>query len=124
MQNNEPERPRYPFPPFGTRETLAKMLALSIDQLDQLEQNSDSLYDVVEKRKKSGEPRICYDARPTLKKVQGRIKVAILRQVIYPSYLTGGLPRRDYLENAQRHQSPRVMMNDDIEDFFPTISSA
>jgi hypothetical protein len=74
--------------------------------------------------RRSGAPRICYDAQLPLKEVQGRIKGRILRQVVYPSYLTGGLPQRDYLENARMHTSPRVMVNDDIQDFFPTTSVA
>jgi hypothetical protein len=124
MPNKELEKPLYPFPPFGTRASLAKMLAITVAQLDELERDANHLYHVVEKRKKSGESRVCYDAKPALKDVHGRIKVLILRRVTYPSYLTGGLPHRDYLENANRHLSPRVMVSDDIEDFFPSICSA
>ena len=98
------------------------MLQISIEQLDALERDADNLYRIVEKRKKNGSTRICYNAQPALKEVQGRIKGRILRQVLYPSYLTGGLPHRDYVENARVHTSPRVMVNDDIEDFFPTTS--
>lgn len=60
--------------------------------------DADTLYRMVEKRKKNGEPRICFDAFPLLKEVQGRIKGRILRQVHCPGYLTGGIPRRDYFE--------------------------
>ena len=103
---------------------LPKCSLSQLASLDELERAASDLYNVVEKRKKSGEPRVCFDARPALKDVQGRIKVLILRRVTYPGYLTGGLPHQDYLENARRHQSPRVMLNDDVEDFFPSISAA
>jgi hypothetical protein len=99
------------------------MLEVSLEQLDQLEQQADNLYRIVEKQKKNGKPRICFNAFPLLKDVQGRIKGRILRQVCYPNYLTGGVPRRDYFENARMHTAPRVMVNEDIEDFFPTVAT-
>lgn len=124
MQNSELEKPHYPHPPLGSRKALAKLLDVSLEQLAQLERQADDLYHIIEKRKKNGKPRICFNAFPLLKEVQGRIKGRILRQVQYPSYLMGGLPRRDYFENARLHVAPRVMVNDDIEDFFPTIAAA
>jgi len=123
MQNNELERPRYPFPPFGSCEALARMLHLSGEQLDRLAHMADNLYRPVEKYKKDGSPRPCYNALPALKKVQGRIKCVILRKVVYLWYLTGGLLKRDYVENARMHTGQKMMVNNDITDFFPATSA-
>lgn len=124
MQNSAFEKPYYPHPPLGSRCALARLLEVSLEQLDELERDADKLYNIVEKQKKNGKPRICFNAFPLLKEVQGRIKGRILRQVLYPTYLTGGLPRRDYFDNAKMHNAPRAMVNDDIEDFFPTTAAA
>jgi len=89
MQNSELEGPKYPFPPFGTRKALAKMLELSIEELDQLERDADWLYHVVEKRKKSGEPRICYNAQPALKKSMAGSRVGFCDRFSIRTFLLG-----------------------------------
>jgi len=104
------------------------MLQRSLAELDHIELAADSLYREVKQLKKDGSPRICYDAETALKSVQGRIKCMILKQVKYPSYLMGGLADRenprDYVRNAHLHTGARVLINEDLADFFPSISSA
>jgi Reverse transcriptase (RNA-dependent DNA polymerase) len=126
MLSQEIERPIYPFPPLGGRVALARMLQCAPAQLDHIELTADSLYREVKRLKKDGSPRICYSAEPVLKGVQGRIKCMILRQVKYPHYLMGGLADRenprDYVRNAHLHAGARVLINEDLADFFPSIS--
>jgi hypothetical protein len=128
MLDNEPDRPTYPFPPIGSRAALAKMLKCTIEQLARMEQCADNSYREVQKQKKNGKVRLCYDAAPQLKAIQGRIKCMILKKVKYPAYLTGGIADperpRDYIRNAQIHAGWRVLVNEDIESFFPSISAA
>jgi hypothetical protein len=56
--------------------------------------------------------------------MQARIKCLILKRVVYPSYLMGGLAERDYIRNARMHAGARVMVSEDISRFFPSTSSA
>jgi hypothetical protein len=128
MQNSESERPAYPFPPIGSRVALARMLNSPIEELTRVESTADDLYREVKQLKKDGTPRVCYDAKLPLKAMQARIQCLILKKVKYPSYLMGGLADRenprDYVRNAIVHVGPRVMDNEDVASFFPSISSA
>jgi hypothetical protein len=70
MQNNEPDRPVYPFAPISSRRTLARMLQCSVEELDRVESIADDLYREVRPPKKDGTYRLCYDAKPPLKGMQ------------------------------------------------------
>lgn len=127
MQNKEPERPVYPFPPIGSRTALARMLGCSIEELTRVESSADGLYREVRQVKKDGTPRICHDAKRPLKSMQGRIQCMILKRVKYPSYLMGGLADnenpRDYVRNSRLHVGLRVLINEDLAKFFPSTPS-
>lgn len=121
-----PELITYPFSPIGSRDVLARMLHCTLEELTRTESKVDDLYRQVRKPKKDGTFRNCYDARYPLKSMQGRIECMILKKVIFPSYLMGGLADhqnpRDYVRNAQVHAGARVMVNEDIAGFFPSTS--
>jgi hypothetical protein len=127
MQNNECDRPVYPFAPISNRKTLARMLQCSVEELGRVESMADDLYREVRALRKDGRPRICYDAKRPLKGMQGRIQCMILKRVRYPAYLMGGLADRenprDYVRNANAHAGPRVMINEDVTKFFPSTST-
>ncbi len=57
--------------------------------------------------------------------MQQRIKERIFHQCAYPSYLQGSLPnqgtRRDYITNANLHTKKRVILCEDISNFFLSI---
>jgi retron-type reverse transcriptase len=61
-----------------------------------------------------------------LKSVQARIQCLILKLVRYPHYLMGGISdtsaARGYLQNAARHVGARVLIQEDIDNFFPATS--
>ena len=127
MPNREIEHPVYFFPPIGSRTALARMLRCSLAELSQVEESADGRYRTIERPKKDGSTRICYDAKPPLKFMQARILCMILKKVKYPTYLMGGLADpedpRDYVRNANVHRGARVLINEDIARFFPSTSS-
>lgn len=85
---------------------------------------SSDHYRNVELVKADGTPRHAFDAKPLLKAIQTRIKVRLLQRVQYPAYLMGGLPGRSTRTNAEIHKGARIIITEDIEDFFPSISRA
>ena len=117
------EAPRYPFAPIGELEKLALSLNISMDELDNVTNNSDSLFYLTQELKKTdGSSRFTYDALPSLKAIHGRICEIFLKRVIYPEYLQGSIKRRDYLTDAQIHVGAKVLVSEDISNFFPNIS--
>jgi len=98
-----------------------------VEELSRVESIADDLYREVRQPKKDGTYRTCYDAKPPLKGMQGRIQCMILKQVKYPYYLMGGLADpvapRDYVRNARIHAGARVMVNEDVAQFFPSMST-
>ncbi len=102
------------------------MLRCPVEELTRVESTADNLYREVKQVKRDGTLRLCYDAKSPLKGMQARIKCMILRAVSYPSYLMGGLSDpdnpRDYVRNAKVHTGARVLIKEDIANFFPTTS--
>ena len=108
----------------GTLGTLAKVLGVTTQQLQRVADNADKLYRPGPRLEKGdGTYRETWDAMPQLKSVQGRIKDRILALVDYPEYLQGGIRGRDYKQNAELHSGSRVVINEDIKNFFPSIST-
>ncbi|WP_345870877.1 reverse transcriptase family protein [Shewanella algae] len=94
-----------------------------MNELLHLAANSDSLFFVAKKKKKAdGSYRITYDAKPNLKHIHGRIRDVFLKKVDYPNYLHGSLKKRDYLTNANMHVNRKVIISEDVTNFFPSIS--
>ncbi len=104
-------------------------LHLSIPQ-EELIQVADSVKELwmpgKQLKKKNGEPRITFDAKPQLKKIHEKIKERLLKQVEYPRYLLGGIAdnkfTRDYKQHAQVHSGQKYLIEEDIKDFFPSTS--
>lgn len=114
----------YKYRAIGNLDTLAKMLRLTTPQLRRLAENADRLYRPGPRFQKSdGTFRETWNAMPQLKGAQGCIKRLILARVDYPNYLQGGLMGRDYKQNAGIHKRSRIVINEDIESFFPSIST-
>lgn len=70
--------------------------------------------------KPDGSRRNIYDAFPPLKKIHRRIKLLILDRIVYPPYLTGSLKGFDYKVNASLHAGAKIVINEDIKEFFPS----
>jgi hypothetical protein len=112
--------------PIGSIEALARCLRTTADALEAVAGDSDRLYRVADRiTKADGSQRVVYEAREPLKSLQGRI-LDIFRQVEYPAYLMGGLPNRGcirgYIENAHRHAGAALLIQEDITNFFPSVT--
>jgi retron-type reverse transcriptase len=75
------------------------------------------------KRKADGSVRHIFDAKFPLKTIQGRIQCMILRRVNFPEYLQGCLKNRGQASNARRHMGRRLVITEDVENFFPATSA-
>jgi hypothetical protein len=115
--------------PIGTLEALAGMLKHSVAELDEIAATAEDRYRIGNRQlKKDGTWRICYDALGPLKSIHARIQCLILNQVQYPIYLQGSIKDRQsprgQKANASLHTRKRVLISEDIEQFFPSIGSA
>jgi hypothetical protein len=74
--------------------------------------------------KDDGTVRRTYDARRPLKEVHRLIKLEILDHVAFPEYLTGSIKGRDYKANAALHRGAKIVISEDIGQFFPSTTTA
>jgi hypothetical protein len=63
-----------------------------------------------------------FDAMFPLKTIQGRIQCMILKTVQFPEYLQGSIKKRGQASNARRHVGRRLLITEDVENFFPKTS--
>jgi retron-type reverse transcriptase len=114
--------------PIGTVETLARILRVPGSQLTEgellrLAEQADSLYRVAgEIPKPDGTVRVILDAKLPLKAIQERIQRNILKTVQFPDYLQGSIKGRGQGSNARKHIGGRIVITEDIQNFFPAIS--
>ena len=77
-------------------------------------------------KKKNGDPRPTIDAKEPLKIIHEKIKVRLLKRVVYPRYLLGGISdqdfTRDYVQHALVHSGKKYLIEEDVKDFFPSTS--
>jgi len=114
--------------PIGTIAALSRMLKHPIQELEQIAATADQRYRIGRRElKKDGTWRICYDALGVLKGIQARIQCLILNKVHYPIYLQGSIKDpispRGQKANACLHVRKRVLISEDIKQFFPSVSS-
>ena len=118
----------YPFRPIHSVTVLARMLKLSVAELESLTLRANNLYRLAKREKKSdGRVRECFDAMAPLKSTQARIQCLILKRVRFPQYVTGGISDpdspRDYVRNAAAHVRAKILVKEDVSNFFPSTSS-
>ena len=58
-----------------------------------------------------------------LKRVQKRIYRRLLRPLVLPHYICGGVPGRSLMDNVRLHHNSRILVTIDIKSFFPSISN-
>jgi hypothetical protein len=115
--------------PIGTLETLARMLKHPVAELTEIATSANGRYRIGARQpKKDGTWRICWDAIGPLKSIQARIQCLILNEVNYPLYLQGSIKDhqspRGQKANAGFHTRKRVLISEDIKQFFPNIQIA
>lgn len=114
---------QYPRPPIGSVKTLARILGATPEQLQLLARREDMYRKAGSKQKADGTSRILWEAREPLKTIQSRITSRILQIVIYPAYLQGALPGKDYVSNAAVHAGKRCLISLDIAKFYPNCTA-
>jgi len=111
-------------PKYGTLQSLASLLSIPETQLLQIANSVDSYHRPGKTlKKKNGDPRPTHDAEEPLKTIHERIKNRILKKVSYPYYMLGGIadpvnPRSCHA-HAKIHSGKKVLITEDIKDFFP-----
>ena len=118
-------RPRYPFARISSYASLCRMLRQEPDVVKQIARHAEAHYGPGRRiKKKDGSIRATVNAKPRLKWIQGMIQSQIFRKVLWPGYLQGGIydPKnpRDSVRNAQLHVGRKILINEDIKDFFPS----
>lgn len=120
------DNPGYSQKPIFNLESLALRLGESPQLLNNLARNSHRLYRMVPQQKKDGSVRETFDAHQPLKSIQRKIVDRIFSGVIFPDYLHGGIrdinsPRSIY-SNVACHAGARIVVMQDIKNFFPSIT--
>lgn len=117
--------PKYPHEPIANIGSLCLSLGISESKLTKLQSNSDSYFFVTKQIvKPDGSIRQTYDVKPELKRIHERICSAFLKKVEYPAYLQGSIKKRDYLSNCTQHTNQKIVISEDVTNFFPSISSS
>lgn len=113
----------YPYKPISSLKSLSIVLCISEQELHYIYMNSDSYYfltkDII---KNDGSHRLTYDVKSKLKTIHDKITKLILKKVNYPDYLQGSLSGKDFISNAKNHSKKRIIISEDITNFFPSIS--
>lgn len=117
--------PKYPSLRVSTVEALCSALNQTPEALYTLANQSETYYVLKERKlKPDGTSREIFNVREPLKSVQKAINRRFLKRCIYPVYLTGSLPKCDYILNAQRHAGQATVIAIDACNFFPNISDS
>lgn len=117
------KRPIYPHKPIGSVEALSKVLGLTKNELINLACKSNEYFFVAKRIEKEDKSiRLTYDVKPELKQVHEKISSSLLKQVNCPDYIQGGVKGKDYLSNCQIHTNKKVVIKEDVSNFFPSIS--
>jgi RNA-directed DNA polymerase len=112
-------------PSINSETDLASFLKLSEFELKRFCLRAANFYSVFERKKKSGNKTRTICAPTTeLKRVQRLIKKQILDKVELHSACTGYRKGMSIVSNAEIHVGQRFVLNLDIKNFFPSISTA
>jgi len=113
--------------PIASIDSLTRLLCITPKILVQVVSRADCYYKPHNQPKKGGGFREVVSVAAPLKDIQRRIKSRILEHVHYPGYLQGGIKDRnaprDYMANARFHVGAKVIINEDIAQFFPSVSA-
>ena len=105
-----------------SRKKLAELLEVSLQELEDMVANADSLYNRFEKTIiKSGKikKRFIEHPKPKLRRLQRRL-VRLLDRIQPPDYLHSAFRGRSYISNALQHDCNSRVAKIDIKKFFPS----
>ncbi|CAN1210774.1 reverse transcriptase family protein [Tumidithrix helvetica PCC 7403] len=116
----------YDLPEYGTSEEIANAMGISLGELRFLafarRASNTSHYIRFKIAKKTGGSRLISAPMPRLKRAQTWILYNILEQVDLHEAAHGFCLGRSIVTNAAPHVGADVIINLDLQDFFPTIS--
>ncbi|GGI77498.1 reverse transcriptase [Shewanella hanedai] len=116
--------PEYKLKSIGSIDALAFLLDLPLNRVQYLANNASDLYRVARiEQKKSGGQRVTYDAYKVLKAIHRKLQHQIFKKVIYPQYMQGSISGRSYITNVRYHTKCKIVICEDISNFFPTIQA-
>ena len=116
-------KPLYPHQRIGTISALCAALNKAEIQVREVALFPESYYKESQTLKKNGKKRDIVIVLEPLKGIQTSIKQNLLDKVQMPHYLTGGIRNRDFLLNARRHSNSKILIQEDIKNFFPSITA-
>jgi hypothetical protein len=113
---------------IASKESLAKKLGITEEYLNEILENSDLLYHANTPEKKAdGSLRQTYRVEEKLKIILRKIVTNIFHHVDFPRYIQGSIKDkekpRDYISNASVHTGKKLLIKEDIKNFFPSIKS-
>lgn len=122
-------RPCFKGKPIASGAALARALRIPERQLLWAIDRAEQLYrPLPPKIKPDGSIRQVYDPARPLKDLQRRINRYIFSRVDFPTYLQGGIrdtkSPRHCTANARLHAGARIVINEDISGFFPSITKS
>lgn len=122
-------RPCFKSKPIASGAALARTLRIPERQLLWVIDRAEQLYrPLPPKIKPDGSFRQVYNPARPLKDLQRRINRHIFSRVDFPEYLQGGIRDknnpRHCMANARLHANARIVINEDISGFFPSITKS
>jgi RNA-directed DNA polymerase len=111
---------------------LAFLLGFDLSLLKSVSNNIDRYYyeDKKLKTNEDGTPRIkdgrkvyrvLYPSFGVLKRIQGRIQVAILRKIDFPNNIQGSIKGKSNVTNAKLHKGDKYFLCTDLSNYYPSI---
>lgn len=114
--------PSYHHCPIRSLGSLSRALSIPSNTLNELASQASSLYRPAKAIVKAdGSIRQPFDAMPPLKTIHRKIQLRIFSHVWFPTYLTGSLKGKDAIRNAAIHAGKKIVVTEDIKEFFPSI---
>lgn len=122
-------RPCFKGRPIASGAALARTLRIPERQLLWVIDRAEQFYrPLPPKIKPDGSIRQVYNPARPLKDLQRRINRYIFSRVDFPGYLQGGIrdkkSPRHCTANARLHAGARIVINEDISGFFPSITKS
>lgn len=115
-------RAQYTKKPIGSLLALSKTLDVDIGILKNTVKNIEKHYHQYFIPKKDGGERCINIPTNHIKIIQKRINNRIFNNVIYPSYLFGGIKEKNYVKNAEEHSGCKAIITLDVKNFYPSIT--
>ena len=121
-QQNKAYSLSYAYQRIANIDSLSLALVIRKEELIAIASEVDKYYHETTIPKKNGKERQIVWVDSRLKEIQASIKRHILDHVLVPCYLMGGVKGKDFKSNAQQHCESRIIIQEDIKDFYPSIT--